>query len=983
MHPAALLCLLTALPAAPPAALEPAAGLKVPPGFLVTEFAGSDLANDIYCMTLDPKGRVIVSGRGYVRLLIDETGSGKATKALDFTGAPADGAMGLLWEGDDLYCVGGGGLQRWRDANGAGRLRPPELLLKLKTGGEHEAHAVHRGPDGWLYILIGNNAGISSKDATLPTSPIKEPTAGVLLRLPPDFKGSEIVADGFRNAYGMDFNSDGEIFTYDSDNERCVSLPWYEGIRLYHVVAGGHHGWQSPQHAETWRKPPYFLDIVPPVATLGRGSPTGVLCYKHAQFPEKYRGGLFLADWTFGRINFIHLERSGSSYKGTPEEFLRTTGDVGLAPTALALHPETGDMYFSVGGRGTRGAVYRVRHLEGFEHLKPEDAKKLQPLARSLGWKDSERKALLARALGEGTDLAGRRQALELVRRHASHLTAEELDKVVRANVGIDDRLVRQAAARLIAADVANAGDVRDPIALGTDALGHVWRKPGYLSIATGSIADRSLPVNVRLDYVRLLQLGMGDIGADIGDRNKAHGTVWEGYTPLSGGQLRSESLRRAFPSGDADLDREISRTLAMGEDDDPAVLTRVSEKLTATSSPIEDVHYLIVLARLKAARTPEITKRTTTALLALDGKLTAAKMQRDFNWAVRVGEMFQELMKKDPALAAAMLASPDFGRPDHALFARMPGFDQSAAAERFLAASKKADFVWNADLVAVVGSLPPEKSLPPLRALWGQAGLDEVILPYMARAAQAEDKARLRSGLGSAQPATVSVCLEALDRLSAKADMEEVQDLLLALGRVPPEKAHDPLRDRILTRLRSATGQKFESADDWRVWYIRTYPDKAARLADPDGVDVAAWDKRLAKIDWSMGDAERGRQIFVKASCATCHSGSRALGPDLAGVGKRFSRADILTAIIRPSKDVSPRYRTIVLTTVQGKTYQGLIAYEAVDSVILQTGPGTTIRITNQQITERRQTTLSLMPAGLLDRLTDGEIADLIAFLK
>ena len=66
-------------------------------------------------------------------------------------------------------------------------------------------------------------------NATLPTSPIKDPVAGCMLRFPPDFKGCEIVADGFRNAYGFDFNSDGEWFTFDSDNERCVSLPWYEG----------------------------------------------------------------------------------------------------------------------------------------------------------------------------------------------------------------------------------------------------------------------------------------------------------------------------------------------------------------------------------------------------------------------------------------------------------------------------------------------------------------------------------------------------------------------------------------------------------------------------------------------------------------------------------------------------------------------------------------------------------------------------------
>ena len=56
-------------------AQAPPHGLRVPPGFEVTEFADSTLANNIYCMTLDPKGRVVVSGPGYVRLLVDEHGA--------------------------------------------------------------------------------------------------------------------------------------------------------------------------------------------------------------------------------------------------------------------------------------------------------------------------------------------------------------------------------------------------------------------------------------------------------------------------------------------------------------------------------------------------------------------------------------------------------------------------------------------------------------------------------------------------------------------------------------------------------------------------------------------------------------------------------------------------------------------------------------------------------------------------------------------
>jgi glucose/arabinose dehydrogenase len=333
-------------------------GLRVPPGFEVTEFADSTLANDVFCMTLDPKGRVVVSGRGYLRLLLDTDGDGRADKALDFAAPPADGAMGLFWEGDDLYCVGGGGLRVYRNASGAGRTRPSELLYKLKTGGEHDAHAVARGPDGWLYVLCGNNARVSRANAGLPTSPIQDPVAGAVLRFPPDFKGCEVVADGFRNAYGMDFNADGELFTFDSDNERCVSLPWYEPTRLYHVVPGARHGWLNPQHTASWRRPPWFVDNTAPLATLGRGSPTGVVCYRHTQFPARYRGGLFLLDWTFGQVHFVSLARSGSTYAATPEVFLRSLGENGFAPTAADGQVEVAGQRVD-GGRGTRGAVYR------------------------------------------------------------------------------------------------------------------------------------------------------------------------------------------------------------------------------------------------------------------------------------------------------------------------------------------------------------------------------------------------------------------------------------------------------------------------------------------------------------------------------------------------------------------------------------------------------------------------------------------------
>ena len=53
-------------------------GLRVPVGFKVALYADDELAHDIYCMTIDSLGRVVVSGAGYVRILIDSDEDGRA-----------------------------------------------------------------------------------------------------------------------------------------------------------------------------------------------------------------------------------------------------------------------------------------------------------------------------------------------------------------------------------------------------------------------------------------------------------------------------------------------------------------------------------------------------------------------------------------------------------------------------------------------------------------------------------------------------------------------------------------------------------------------------------------------------------------------------------------------------------------------------------------------------------------------------------------
>jgi putative membrane-bound dehydrogenase-like protein len=968
-----------------------AAGLRAPEGFEVIEYAGSELANDIVRMTLDPKGRIVVSGRGYIKALVDDDGDGRADRAIDVADGPKDGAMGLLWEGSSLFVIGDGGLRRYRDADGDGNGRvdgPSELIRSLKTGGEHDAHALRRGLDGWLYVLCGNMTGIDASFVQTPASPIRDPVAGCVVRFSPDLTTSEVVADGFRNAYGMDFDADGELFTFDSDNERCVSLPWYEFTRFYHVIPGGHHGWLAPQRAEWWRSPPYFPDVVPPVATLGRGSPTGVACYRHAQFPAPYRGGFFLLDWTFGRVYFLPLERSGASYTGRPRVFLDAVGDNGFAPTDLVVHPDTGDLFISIGGRGTRGAVYRVRHLAGFQRRAGAD---IATPSRSLEWHPALHGALIEEATG--ADAPARLRALLGLARHRGHFRAEEVRGAVQANWDHDDRAIRRATALLIA--TLGGDDVRildraaqTPRERATLGLGLEKAGPADLiARGVGLLETPGADAESRLAGVRLIQRALGDMVAP-----SLRGTVWEGYSPrrdrLPGPDVlapAAQAMRRAFPAGPTVLDREIGRTLAMIEDDDPASPSKVAGRLTDASPAVEDIHSLIVLARLRGPRGAEVTAQATRALLALDAKLARERLNRDRHWPLRVTEMVVELARKDPGLKDALLSDREFGRPDHALFARIPGFDRTRAAEVFLArAEAVAEYPWTADVVELIGLLPASRSLPALRRAWDSGGLEETILPMLAREPRAEDREKFLAGLRSLQPGIVRLGVEALAALPPGDEGEELLALIGALGRLPEGPEQAALRDRIVAALRRRTGQApGTDRRAWAEWLTTSHPDLAARLAGADGVDLASWKARLAALDWSRGDAGRGRVVFTRVGCAACHSGAQALGPDLRGVTGRFSRADLFTAVLQPSRDISPRYRTTLVATHAGDVYQGLVIYEAVDSLILQTGAVTTVRLDGQQVAARRPTDVSLMPPGLLDKLTDGEVADLYAYLR
>ena len=349
MKPTLFSLAIVILSAAIAGAQEPPVDL--PPGFSITKLAGNELVPDASAMTVGPNGDPIVSGPGYVRQLIDSNDD-SVFDSYETLAAPKGIAQGIWFDGESLWLTVDGAIQR-SVSRSEGQPFVMEPVVSIKTGVEHGSHAIRKGPDGWWYVLCGNATDIEPSFYSLEESPVKDPRAGFLMRFPPTVKtGNEFAAEvychGFRNAYDFDFDSQGNLFVFDSDGERDVSLPWYRPTRIFRMVAGDDAGWVN----QSWKRPASFFDMPELVGQLGRGSPTGVSVCDANSFGVSYTDAVFVGDWTFGRIGVAKLGHG-------VEIFAKAKGNFGFAVTDLEFAPSRG-LFVTTGGRGTEGGLYLI-----------------------------------------------------------------------------------------------------------------------------------------------------------------------------------------------------------------------------------------------------------------------------------------------------------------------------------------------------------------------------------------------------------------------------------------------------------------------------------------------------------------------------------------------------------------------------------------------------------------------------------------------
>jgi putative heme-binding domain-containing protein len=198
-----------------------------------------------------------------------------------------------------------------------------------------------------------------------------------------------------------------------------------------------------------------------------------------------------------------------------------------------------------------------------------------------------------------------------------------------------------------------------------------------------------------------------------------------------------------------------------------------------------------------------------------------------------------------------------------------------------------------------------------------------------------------------------------------------------------------------------------------WRRMYGALYvvADLDAYLAAPEAYvararlqprDALLKDRR-PRTEWTLADlvgplAEMshmggrnfgsGKQLFTVANCVACHrleGTGNSFGPDLTKIDPKWKLTDVLNEILIPSARINEKFQTNVFELASGKQITGLVLQETPEVIKIIENPLAKAEPTiihRGDVVERQVSKTSMMPKGLLDKLSRDEILDLVAYV-
>lgn len=929
-------------------------------GFQAGIYASEPMITQPMAFCWDDKGRIWVAenrdyedrrkgfandGTSRILILEDTNDDGVAdTKKVFLEGIPFPAGiatgMGGLWLGAPPH------LLFVPDADGDDRADMDDIEIRLTGWGIRDRHetlnSFRWGPDGWLYGCQGyatpSKVGRPAPETRLYRHNDEFPSEIEFDGQPTDINGGvwryhptkdrfEVVAHGFSNPWGLDFNAHGQQFI-----TACV-IP-----HLWHVIPGGIYHRQGGKHFN----PHVYSDIRTIASHRHRSAHGGARVYQSDAFPAKYHGRIFMANIHEHAVLTDIVEPQGSGYGA------RHGDDFALANNAQWIG-------FSV-EVGPQGNLYVLdwhdADICGTDVLNKETGRIFrfapsESAATAFEGRDSDLSTLndgqLARMQLVNSDWHARR-ARTILQHRASQQGIDpgataSLKALIQARTGVALRLRALWSLHVTEAVTADelARLLRDHEPwMRAWAVQLLCEDRNVSETVLGQFArmarDDSSPV-VRLFLASAMQRIPEQNAWEIAEQLVQHGEddndhnlprmIWFGVEPL--------------------VPKSPERALQMATDSQLSLISRhIARRLV-------DADQLDLIAT--AATSPGSTQ--LSILLGIrDGLEGRYDVEAPAAWA----DTYTAIREQggEHAKIALQLAQQ---------------FGDSAAAESLLATLQNQSADLKDRLTALQGLAGRQR--PELKPVLLSLLNDDLLRRHAIRAMAAFDDNSLTDAL-LATYATLSTedKLEVVQTLASRAESGRKLTQAIQDGSIPRRD----IPSWIARLLRRVVGNSF--VDVWGPLDALS-ADREAQFAryhtllTPDALEAA--------------DASRGFQVF-KRTCAACHKlhgHGGNIGPDITGAN-RSSLDYLLGNILTPSAEIQDAYRMHIVVTDDGRVWSGIPAEENKRQLRLRVANREEpVTINKSQIESRDIAPVSMMPEGQLATMTDQEVRDLVKYLQ